>query len=519
MRTSTGSWDDGFGFYQRNGSVYWWVNAWNATERAEIAATSFGMTHWVGTYDGSNLKLYRNGSLVDTGSSFTANITEPSNGLLIGQGGGNASSNDYYWDGNISIVRIYSTALTAAQINAQFKLGPTSLLTVVEPDAAHFNANNPLSFPGKVSTVDTAEVNLAGGSEIECLKVYNTFTPPSGGTNERPYAPKPGELYYNYDLKTIEFHDGYGWRQVDNTTRSGRGVFAGGFSNPLYHSIISYIQIPTTGNALNFGDLTTNAGFAPAVSNGNRAVWGSRYTGSGNNTMDYVTIPSQGNAIDFGNSTGSLWSRGGFSSSTRGIFFGGNPSSDVIEYIEIATIGDALDFGDIMSSRRDAAGLASATRGILSGGEPGIGANFTRIESITIASKGNSIRFGESTMGSMGMAGASNSTRGIFAGGTTVPTLNGNNTIEFVTISSEGNAVDFGDLTQKTYRFNAMSTGTRVVFAHGTTGPSGSGLLNTMDYINISSQGNATDFGDKIFAYGEYSGSGTSDSHGGLGGF
>ena len=363
------------------------------------------------------------------------------------------------------------------------------------------------------------DVTRAGGSEIECLKVYNTFTPPAGGTNERPYAPKPGELYYNYDFKTIEFFDGYGWRQVDNTTRSGRGVFAGGFSNPLYHSIISYIQIPTTGNALNFGDLTTNAGFAPAVSNGKRAVWGSRYTGSGNNTMDYVTIPSQGNAIDFGNSTGSLWSRGGFSSSTRGIFFGGNPTSDVIEYIEIATIGDALDFGDIMSSRRDAAGLASATRGILSGGEPGIGANFTRIESITIASKGNSIRFGESTMGSMGMAGASNSTRGIFAGGTTVPTLNGNNTIEFVTISSEGNAVDFGDLTQKTYRFNAMSTGTRVVFAHGTTGPSGSELLNTMDYINISSQGNATDFGDKIFAYGEYSGSGTSDSHGGLGGF
>ena len=369
------------------------------------------------------------------------------------------------------------------------------------------------------NNIETTDINLAGGSQIECLKVYNTFTPPAGGTNERPYAPKPGELYYNYDFKTIEFFDGYGWRQVDNTTRSGRGVFAGGFSNPLYHSIISYIQIPTTGNALNFGDLTTNAGFAPAVSNGKRAVWGSRYTGSGNNTMDYVTIPSQGNAIDFGNSTGSLWSRGGFSSSTRGIFFGGNPTSDVIEYIEIATIGDALDFGDIMSSRRDAAGLASATRGILSGGEPGIGANFTRIESITIASKGNSIRFGESTMGSMGMAGASNSTRGIFAGGTTVPTLNGNNTIEFVTISSEGNAVDFGDLTQKTYRFNAMSTGTRVVFAHGTTGPSGSGLLNTMDYINISSQGNATDFGDKIFAYGEYSGSGTSDSHGGLGGF
>ena len=373
----------------------------------------------------------------------------------------------------------------------------------------------------------TGETTVSSGSTVEVgktktLTATDRFAVPLGETNNRDAAPEPGTIRFNQDFGTLEFFDGVNWKTVNSYARggaAGRGVFAGGFSNPLYHSIISYIQIPTTGNALNFGDLTTNAGFAPAVSNGKRAVWGSRYTGSGNNTMDYVTIPSQGNAIDFGNSTGSLWSRGGFSSSTRGIFFGGNPSSDVIEYIEIATIGDALDFGDIMSSRRDAAGLASATRGILSGGEPGIGANFTRIESITIASKGNSIRFGESTMGSMGMAGASNSTRGIFAGGTTVPTLNGNNTIEFVTISSEGNAVDFGDLTQKTYRFNAMSTGTRVVFAHGTTGPSGSGLLNTMDYINISSQGNATDFGDKIFAYGEYSGSGTSDSHGGLGGF
>ena len=70
-------------------------------------------------------------------------------------------------------------------------------------------------------------INTAGGSQIECMKVYNTFTPPSGDTNQRPSKPKPGQLYYNYDLKTIEFHDGYDWRQVDNTTRSGRGVFGG----------------------------------------------------------------------------------------------------------------------------------------------------------------------------------------------------------------------------------------------------------------------------------------------------
>ena len=362
------------------------------------------------------------------------------------------------------------------------------------------------------------DVTRAGGSEIECLKVYNTFTPPSGGTNQRPYAPKPGELYYNYDFKTIEFHDGYGWRQVDNTTRSGRGLFGGGTNAdaPNGATGIEYIQIQTTGNSQKFGDLTVAAGFAAAVSSSTRGIWGSRYTGSGNNTIDYVTIPSQGNAIDFGNSTGSLWSRGGLSSSTRGIFFGGQPGSNVIEYIEMDTLGDAIDFGDLMSSRRDPAGFASATRGIMSGGNPGIGADYTVIESITIASKGNSTRFGEKDGLGM-MSGSANATRGIFAGGSTVPTLGGFSNIDFVTIASEGNAVNFGDLTLSTYRSCAMASQTRAVFAHGTFTP-GSNARTSMDYITIASQGDAIDFGDKSETR-EYADGGCSDSHGGLGGF
>ena len=368
------------------------------------------------------------------------------------------------------------------------------------------------------NTIETTDVTRAGGSEIECLKVYNTFTPPSGGTNERPYAPKPGELYYNYDFKTIEFHDGYGWRQVDNTTRSGRGLFGGGTNAAAPNGAkgIEYIQIHTLGNSQVFGDLTVAAGFAAAVSSSTRGIWGSRYTGSGNNTIDYVTIPSQGNAIDFGNSTGSLWSRGGLSSSTRGIFFGGNPGSNVIEYIEMDTLGDAIDFGDLMSARRDVAGFASATRGIMSGGQPGIGADYTVIESITIASKGNSTRFGEKDGLGM-MSGSANATRGIFAGGSTVPTLGGFSNIDFVTIASEGNAVNFGDLTLSTYRSCAMASQTRAVFAHGTFTP-GSGTRTSMDYITIASQGDAIDFGDKSETR-EYADGGCSDSHGGLGGF
>ena len=43
-----------------------------------------------------------------------------------------------------------------------------------------------------------------GQGSIDSLKVSNTFTPPIGGTNDRPTAPKPGALYYNKDFRTIE---------------------------------------------------------------------------------------------------------------------------------------------------------------------------------------------------------------------------------------------------------------------------------------------------------------------------
>ena len=107
-----------------------------------------------------------------------------------------------------------------------------------------------LSYPGTVNTVDTTDTNIAGGSQIECMKVYNTFTPPSGDTNQRPSKPKPGQLYYNYDFKVIEFHDGYGWRQVDYTTRSGRAVHL--VVELLPHNIWIHININTLGNASSF---------------------------------------------------------------------------------------------------------------------------------------------------------------------------------------------------------------------------------------------------------------------------
>mgnify|MGYP001239768770 CR=1 FL=1 len=365
----------------------------------------------------------------------------------------------------------------------------------------------------------------AGGSEIECLKVFNTFTPPSGGTNERPYAPKPGELYYNYDLKTIEFFDGNGWRQVDNTTRSGRGLFGGGTSPGPSTRVdwIETLQISTLGNTQDFGDLTQARESLGGAASSVRGVFSGGLLSAPTNRdeIDYVTIASAGNAIDFGNVTDSgRRVQNSLSSSTRGVNLGGYKDSisqnvNIMDYIEIATTGNALDFGDITTKRRGGGACSSPTRGIYAGGFSSVVEEI--IEFLTIASKGNTVRFGELSFRAYGQMGVSNTVRGIMAGGNQDGSSTGNRAeVSYITIASEGNAIYFGDLTvAREGGGTGASNSIRGVFTGGQEGPT---RVNVIDYIAISTGGDAIDFGD-LSAGIRKGHAGLSDSHGGLGGF
>ena len=81
--------------------------------------------------------------------------------------------------------------------------------------------------------------------------------------------------------------------------------------------------------------------------------------------------------------------------------------------------------------------------------------------------------------------------RGLIAGGYTSGGQN-TNTIDYINISTPGNATDFGDLTAGRRRGGGMSNSRKAVFAGGTT----SGYSNILDYVTVSTPGNAIDFGD-----------------------
>ena len=363
---------------------------------------------------------------------------------------------------------------------------------------------------GQTITVGAAATTSQG--TVDALKVYDMFQPPSGGTNQRPPA-KPGSLFYNFDYKTIEFFDGSSWRQVDNVSISGRGVWSGG-TTPTYQIMQDFVTISSLGNAQNFGELTVARGFFRAVASSVRGVTGGGENPSGRtDTMEYFTIQSEGNAIDFGNLTAARGMMGSTSSSTRGLWGGGEESGgnvNKIEYIEISTIGNAIDYGDLSVTRKDPhSGLVnSPTRGIIAAG----GANIDSvIDVITIAAKGNSVKFGDLTEARKGLAGCSNTTRGIFicgeakAGPVTT-------TLDYITIASDGNAIDFGDAASARYIINGgCSNGTRGVWSGGAT------ALELIEYVNFATLGDALDFGNLSIA--RRAAAGCSDSHGGLGGF
>ena len=98
------------------------------------------------------------------------------------------------------------------------------------------------------------------------------------------------------------------------------------------------------------------------------------------------------------------------------------------------------------------------------------------------------------------------SARGLFGGGSQ-PFSTKLNLIEFITISTTGNAQDFGDLTDARGAIFGCSSHVRGVFAGGNDG---SNNVNTIDFVNIETTGDAKDFGDLSVV--AYNGSGASNS-------
>ena len=110
-----------------------------------------------------------------------------------------------------------------------------------------------------------------------------------------------------------------------------------------------------------------------------------------------LTIATTGNSIDFGDVSVARYVPSTCASSTRGIAAGGSPSTSTIEYITIPSSGGGNDFGNLREEKQNAAGLSDSTRGVFAGGYVNPIAQVTTIDFVNIASTGNSNSFGNLT--------------------------------------------------------------------------------------------------------------------------
>ena len=139
-------------------------------------------------------------------------------------------------------------------------------------------------------------------------------------------------------------------------------------------------------------------------------------------------------------------------------------------------------------------------RGMFAGG-----AFYNTIERITISTQGNAVDHGDLTTNKSNTSATASRTRGLLMGGSN-PQLSPDtftNTMDFWSISSEGNASDFGDLTSKASYLACTGNQTRAVRLGG-TGPSP--RQNIMDFVEIATTGDAVDFGDAFNGGGGLSG-------------
>ena len=321
--------------------------------------------------------------------------------------------------------------------------------------------------------------------------------------------PKAGAFRFNTDSNQLEIYDGNQWTGIESTspelqTGATRAVIAGGkLTHPARQNVIQFVNVDTTGNAVDFGDvLNASSGFFTAASR-TRGIYAGAYTpGTYTNSIEFVTIASTGNSTDFGAdlsvARGNGWSA---STSTRGVFAGGFDGSDrstVIDYMSIASTGlAAQDFGDLV--QKGLCGghsqVQSKTRGVFGGGDTP-GAKVNLIQFITISTLGNAADFGDLNELRGSVAASSNAITGIYGGGAS-PTYF--KSMDKITIATLGNATDYGDLAEVIASFGSGASPTRIMFAGGYS-PAGPTKVDTIQYKEFASSGDTIDFGDLLGA-------------------
>ena len=330
-----------------------------------------------------------------------------------------------------------------------------------------------------------------------------------------------GSIRFNTDSSKMEIYNGEAWWEIDATspelqTGGTRALTFGGLTNPYsLRNNIQFLNVDTTGNAQDFGNLLSTGRSGSSAADRTRAVimgGSTPGTPAGDADIEKVTIASTGDATDFGGDllTGVRGAEA-VNNQTRAVLVSGEHSStdNIMQYITIQSSGNAVDFGDVITASSSVKKMSSPTRGVFC-----LDVSTSVIEFITISTLGNASDFGDTTGARRNSAATSNAVRGIIFGGITPSPSATFDSMDFITLATLGNATDFGDLSTTISSNSAAASPTRAVSIGGVVSP-GTTMTNTMEYVQFASLGDAVDFGDPHLS--TRLSTSTSNGHGGLG--
>jgi hypothetical protein len=171
------SFSDGWWFRQEAGTTprWLWVQNGGGIYMAGGNITKNEWAHLVVTYDGTTSYFYANG--VQTWSSPGTPNPNTSGPLCIG---GNSTSGDQFFDGNVDEVAIYTNALTADQIKLHYAVGLTN---IAAPTVAAYVVADPVPASAYAGRTSTFSVDADGTTPL-AYQWYRGTTPMPGATSD-----------------------------------------------------------------------------------------------------------------------------------------------------------------------------------------------------------------------------------------------------------------------------------------------------------------------------------------------
>jgi len=213
IKVSDESWADGWGLEHANGAgntINFFVGGYQNYAQASLATDTW--THIVATYDGSTIRLYKNGTLVATKSQ--SSYTPGSHAVVIGDDVSGNSIDDR-WQGIVDEVKIFGRVLSGSEVKKIYD---------DESAGKNYDGSDRVCKPCNGSSISANSWDLIGipvDDRTQTVTVGDVFGDDMNGTYGSDW------MVYKRTYSTTDNSSDYQQLAIDDALEFGAGYWLG----------------------------------------------------------------------------------------------------------------------------------------------------------------------------------------------------------------------------------------------------------------------------------------------------